>query len=103
MTIEEKQARKKEMQYHVQAWQKSHLSMKAYCTPKGLSFHALYYWVKKFRQSEPSDEDKFIPLLLNPRTEVTSMGIEILYPNGVRITLGKIVDMKVIGQLVKLV
>lgn len=72
--------RTQEMLAHVAAWKSSGKSRKHYCTEHGLNAHTMAYWCVKARQSKvPSG---FAPVVL-----VAGGGVEVCYPNGVRLSL----------------
>lgn len=72
--------RAQEMLAHVAAWKNSGKSRKNYCEEHGLSPHTMAYWCAKARSAEVSSG--FAPVEL-----VAGGGIEVRYPNGVRLVL----------------
>lgn len=72
--------RTQEMMAHVAAWKNSGKSRASYCTEHGLNAHTMAYWCAKAgRFDTPSG---FAPVEL-----VAGSGIEVCYPNGMRLVL----------------
>jgi hypothetical protein len=87
--------RTQEMLAHVAAWKNSGKSRKSYCTEQGLSPHTMAYWCAKAgRVDVPSG---FAPLEL-----VAVDGIEVCYPNGVRLVLPSGMPMTQVAAYVRL-
>ena len=87
--------RAQEMLAHVAAWKSSGKSRKSYCTVQGLNPHTLAYWCARAGHGEaPSG---FAPVEL-----VGGGGIEVWYPNGVRLVLPAGVVMTQVAAYVRL-
>jgi hypothetical protein len=72
--------RREAMLAHVAAWQQSGQSRKAYCAEHGLAINTLHHWCARSRRAGP--RTGFSPV------EVTAPpGLELHYPNGVRLLL----------------
>ncbi|MBS1936683.1 MAG: hypothetical protein JSS84_02575 [Bacteroidetes bacterium] len=87
--------RKAAMLEHVAAWQASGLSRKSYCAEHGLTTHTLGYWCAKAR-STPG-HGGFVPLEVG-----TGEGLELCYPNGVRLLLPAGTSMAQVAAYVRL-
>jgi len=87
--------RSQEMLAHVGAWKNSGKSRKSYCEEQGLNPDTMAYWCAKARSAElPSG---FVPV------EVTrGGGIEVCYPNGVRLVLPAGMPMTQVAAYVRL-
>ena len=87
--------RKTEMLAQVAAWKASGQPRKGYCSAHGLSLHALNYWCAKARQQKVPGG--FVPL------EVGAFeGLEVRYPNGVRLLLPTGTSMAQVAAYVRL-
>ena len=72
--------RAQEMLAHVAAWKSSGKRRKSYCEEQGLNPHTMAYWCAKARIAE-------VPSGFAPVELVAGGGIEVCYPNGVRLVL----------------
>ena len=73
-------SRTQEMLAHVEAWKSSGKSRKQYCAEHGLNPHTMAYWCARARGAE-------VPSGFTPVEFVAACGIEVCYPNGVRLVL----------------
>ncbi|MBS1940200.1 MAG: IS66 family insertion sequence element accessory protein TnpB [Bacteroidetes bacterium] len=87
--------RRAEMLAHVAAWKASGLSRKSYCSAHGLGIHTLNYWCAKARHEKVSGG--FVPLDVS-----TGDGLELCYPNGVRLLLPSGTSMAQVAAYVRL-
>lgn len=87
--------RKAAMLGHVAAWQASGLSRKSYCNEHSLNMHTLNYWCAKARQEKMPGG--FVPLEVG-----ASDGLEVHYPNGVRLLLPAGTPMAQVAAYVRL-
>ncbi|WP_111608781.1 IS66 family insertion sequence element accessory protein TnpA [Marinomonas arctica] len=68
---------------HIDKWQSSGLSAKAFCEQEGLVYHQFSYWRQKFSSADDSrNKSKLVPVALATPSQQTS-DLEILLPNGV--------------------
>jgi len=72
--------RSQAMLAHVAAWKNSGLSRKNYCAEHGLSPHTMAYWCAKAKR-------RAAPGGFSPVEVMGSGGVEVCYPNGVRLLL----------------
>jgi hypothetical protein len=87
--------RTQEMMAHVAAWKNSGKSRASYCTEHGLNPHTMAYWrAKAGRVDAPAG---FAPVEL-----VAGGGIEVCYPNGVRLMLPAGMPMTQVAAYVRL-
>ena len=82
-------------------WQRSEISQKEFCSQHDLSMHAFYYWLRKYKQTNQSSENGFLPVEIGPPVNDTRSDIQIHYPNGVLVTLDKAVSLSRIKALIK--
>ena len=69
---------------HIQFWQSSHLTQRAYCQEYGLQAHQFGYWKRKLIDSRDSLPEIKGFVQLNP-VEVTTSALTIQLPNQLRI------------------
>src|SRR5690625_193358 len=79
----------------VEEYHQSGLSAKLFCEGKGISPSKLYYWIRKKRDQ---NETGFIKITTD--ATITSVPVELIYPNGVRLQLPAS-DLDVITELIK--
>lgn len=84
----------------IKKWQASGISPKEFCNKHDLSFHIFYYWLRKYKQQQTSLRSGFIPVEVNPVEEPFKRELQILYPNGVQITLSDEVSIPRIKALI---
>lgn len=87
--------RRTEMLAHVSAWRASGQSRKNYCSAHGLGLHTMAYWCAKARQEKMPGG--FVPLEVG-----TGDGLELRYPNGVRLLLPTGTSMAQVAAYVRL-
>lgn len=80
---------------HVAAWKASGWSRKSYCTEHGLNVHTMNYWYTKARREKVPGG--FVPLEVG-----ASDGLEVRYPNGVRLLLPAGTSMALVAAYVRL-
>ncbi|HUT83038.1 MAG TPA: hypothetical protein VMX95_00185 [Thermodesulfobacteriota bacterium] len=85
----------------IKKWQISGTSQKDFCSQHDLSMHAFYYWLRKYKQANPSSENGFLPVEIGPSGNDIRGEIQIHYPNGVLVTLDKAVSLSRIKALIK--
>lgn len=96
---------KQKMYPLVAAWYASGESKSSYCTARQLNVHTFTYWVDKYRkdQAEANTEIEsghFIRLAVDGSQSLA--GLELIYPNGVRLQLSGQPSMDYLSNLVKL-
>jgi hypothetical protein len=80
---------------HVAAWKNSGKSRTSYCAEQGLNPHTMAYWCARAdRVDVPTG---FVPVELG-----TGSGIEVCYPNGVRLVLPAGMPMTQVAAYVRL-
>jgi len=80
---------------HVAAWKNSGKKRKQYCAKHGLNPHTMAYWCAKTGNADgPSG---FAPVEL-----VAGGGVEVCYPNGVRLVLPAGMPMTQVAAYVRL-
>jgi hypothetical protein len=79
----------------------SGMNNKTFCEQHGIGQAMFYYWKKKYIQSQSTPEGKFIPVQIK-ENRVQTGGIEICYPNGVRLKLSEGIDLSVIRSFIGL-
>ena len=91
----------REMFSLIKKWQRSGISQKDFCSQHDLYIHAFYYWLRKYKQVNPSSENGFLPVEIGPSDNGSKGEIQFHYPNGVLITLSEAVSLSRIKALIK--
>src|ERR1022692_83474 len=84
-----------EMRQHITSWQNSKMSLRDYCSDKGLAVHKLYYWLNKSKKERPlmaGTSGGFLrvrPKAVAPASQnhadSTRPSMEVNLPNGTRL------------------
>lgn len=87
--------RSEAMLAHVAAWKASGKSRTRYCAEQGLNLHTMAYWCAKARRQAVTGG--FTPVEL-----AGGSGVEVCYPNGVRLVLPEGTSMAQVSAYVRL-
>ena len=68
---------------HIERWQSSGISQRAYCEQHNLKCHVFTYWKRKYGEQSDIHTSSFIPVLATPETQ--PLGLCVTLPNGVRV------------------
>lgn len=80
--------------------QSSGLTVRDFCSHKGIHPSNFYYWVKRQRTSSVHG---FVPVTITKACNSALLPqVEIVYPNGVSLKLSSVSDMRMISQLIRL-
>lgn len=82
----------------VDGFHKSGKSLKDFCSETGIKTSTFSYWIKKKRMSEHPKETF---LKIEARASFSEGGLEIIYPNGVRLKTSQ-ADLSTISALIRL-
>ena len=97
---------KLEMYGLIHRWEISGLNQKEFCSQEGINYYKFKYW--KSRQSkeqgsvepkQPTSQPGFIPITV-PENRSTMSGLEITFPNGVKLNFSQGLEP---SQLIKLI
>lgn len=103
MKKSERENWRQEMFFLIKQWQTSGINQRDFCKQHDLSIHAFHYWLRKYKQSNTTSKDGFLPVEIGPPVNDPRGDIQIHYPNGVLITLDKAVSISRIKALIKAV
>lgn len=100
-----KQENRIEMFQLIEEWKQSGESQTSYCKNKNLYLHIFHYWLRRYKdQLRPATTGKaFIPVTIPVNEKTSGNGIEILYPNGVRVVLSKNSDLSMVRTFINMV
>ena len=89
----------------IEEWKQSVESQISFCKSKNLYLHFFHYWLKRYKdQHQPVLTGKaFIPVTIPISEKTSGNGIEIHYPNGVRIVLPKNSDLSMVRAFINMV
>ncbi len=87
--------RREIMMAHVAAWKASGRSRKSYCADHDLSINVMNYWCARAHKQEPATGFAAVEISI-------TAGMEVHYPNGVRLVLPAGVDMAHVVACIRL-
>jgi len=90
-------SRRQQMFDLVESCHASGLTRKQFCLQQGIKLSLFYYWQKRYRQEQSSDAG-FLPVQIGGHSGAGD--IEIIYPNGVQVRLGRGVSLSLIRSLI---
>jgi hypothetical protein len=92
----------------VEAWQSSSQSKVSFCQAHQINIHTFTYWLQKYlsdhsQTSEVSVGEKFVALEVEGKpSEGPSQCLELIYPNGVRLSFKDLVSPQYLESLIQL-
>ena len=100
---------KSEMYGIVTRWQTSGMKQKDFCRSEGINYYKFKYWKTQYtrehefiQQKQGSKESRdFIPIEI-PSQESLFSGIELTFPNGVKLTVNQSISSHEIKNLLEL-
>lgn len=91
---------------HINNWMKSGMTQTAYCAQNELRIQQLHYWRSRLRLHDgtvPNElQDRFVPVLndrADESTQVTCLGVQIVFPSGIMIECIPTTDVHWVGTL----
>ena len=83
---------------HIETWQGSRQSQRAYCAENALNYPQFVYWLRKFRQVEATERGSsgFIPATY---VGEAAEGLAVVLPNGVKLQGVNAHNLVVVEQL----
>jgi hypothetical protein len=96
------QQRRKFWETHIEQWQVSGLSQRAYCLQHELILHRFYDWRRRIKTAD-NNRVSFLPVSLAGSASFSQPSIRIHTPNGYTIEIGKQIGSTEIHQLVTMV
>lgn len=87
--------RQQQMYAHVESWQDSGLTQRAYCRQTDVPIQTFQYWLRKYRK-EKSATDDFVAI----ENSNLNSNIHIRYPNGVELVLPPQVPVQTLQSLI---
>lgn len=96
------QQRRKFWETHIEQWQVSGLSQRAYCLQHDLIIHRFYDWRRRIKSAE-NNRVSFLPVSLTGGTSFNQPSVRIHTPNGYTIEIGNQIGFKEIDRLVAMV
>jgi hypothetical protein len=87
----------------IEEWKQSGESQVSFCNRKNLYSHIFHYWYKRYKDQQSPAGNAFIPVTIPISNKASYEGIEIHYPNGVRIVLPKNSDLSMIRTFINMV
>jgi hypothetical protein len=69
---------------HIEQWQQSGLTQKAFCQQTDLPYHIFHYWYKRYRHQESPPGSSFIKLDISQGVSYSLPQAELILPDGKR-------------------
>src|SRR4051812_33626140 len=87
----------------LERWQRSGLSVRAFCRAEGVNEPLFYWWRRRLGQAEPR-EPAFVPVqvITKPVGEPATQGIEVVLAHGRRLRVGPGFDPHTLVTLIDL-
>ena len=99
---------RQEMHHLVTEWEQSGMSLRAYSIAEGASYEKLRYWKRKFRilnqtpsTNTPKETPNFISIEV-PNNVEGFLGLQLTYPNQVKISCPSGIGLDALESLIKL-
>ena len=83
---------------HIDKWQQSGLSQKAFCGQSDLSYHIFHYWYKRYRMRENKPASSFIKL--GGCCPSVASHTELILPDGRRLLFHQSVSIEYLKALI---
>ena len=89
----------------IEDWQRSGVSKKEFCKTRQIAEWKFYYWLKQYKEKDQNSTGHFVPVKTErvTQTQAIATGIEIQYPNGVKLVLPAGTGIQVIRTMVGLI
>ena len=91
---------RKQIYQIVSQWQESGLSRQLFCEQEHLSMVTFASWIKKEREQSQTFTQSMVPLQIEEYCVPISSGLELEYPNGVRLRLSAIPCEQELSRLI---
>lgn len=85
----------------IEQWKESEVSQKQFCEENKIPLSNFFYWNKKYRK-QTGTFSGFMPIKVDNESKKHLEGIEIIYPNGVRLQLSAAAHPSVVGELIRI-
>lgn len=85
----------------IEKWQTSDLTQKEFCSQHSIAYSGFHYWFKKFREenSLSNSDSGFIPVKVTASKGNRAVWIELVMPDGRRVTFHQGVDVEFLRAL----
>jgi hypothetical protein len=93
----------RQMLVMIEEWQKSGVSKKEFCETRQIAQWKFYYWLKLYNQKENNEPGHFVPVKTGRKKQAQTIGLEIQYPNGVKLMLPAGTGIQVIRAMIGLI
>jgi len=103
-----RQSKKSAMYKLVKDWQSSGQKKSDFCISASINIHTFTYWHQKYKKESiaddlPNQEPNFLPFKVVKDSVISSAKtIDLHYPNGIRLSLPKSVEVNYIAQLLQI-
>ena len=91
----------------VKSWQAGTQTKTDFCKAHQINIHTFTYWVQKYKmfvggEKPKSKSKKFISLEVKPPKPLVQQGLELCYPNGLRLRLEGQPDIAYLESLIRI-
>lgn len=100
--MENKIERRQEMFRLIEEWKTSGKSKKQFCEEHQIAQSRFFYWQKRYSEQNESIQNCFVPVKTGKKKNESKPGIDIYYPNGVRLQLPAGTGVAVIRSMIGL-
>lgn len=87
----------------IEEWQNSGITKKEFCEAHNIPQWKFYYWLKRYNQKGNDVPGHFVPVSTGKKKPSQTTGLEIQYPNGVKIILPAGTGLQLIRALTGMV
>ncbi len=98
----DRQQRRKFWRTHIDQWEASGLSQRAYCVQHDLILHRFYNWRRRIK-SDKNSRVSFLPVSLAGNASFCKPSVRIHTPNGYTIEIGGQLDSTEVNRLIAMV
>lgn len=95
--MQSKEEIQQQMFAHIEQWQQSGLTQKAFCQQVNISYHIFHYWYKRYRTEDSKPVSSFIKLGVSSSI---ALHTELVLPDGKRLLFHQAVSSDYLKALI---
>ncbi len=101
--MKNKEENRKRMFTMVEDQLNSGMSQQAYCKEHQVALHVFQYWLRQYRRQSTTNTPEFIALAVSAPAGLPEPGLQISYPNGVKLQFQCAIELKTLERLIRLI